>query len=228
MAFTESGNLSEARRCEREPDAGPAAAPAVRIPRESLAKLPLLHAEAARNASLGRFLANSIAVAGLLVLLGGTALLASGGSSASALVWSLLLLAGVVAMTANSLRRPPRRLPEAFLETAAADLRAILLYTGFAWGAGAFLVLPAAPAPALALGFAIVPLLLTALLLKDEGGVMAFAGPVTVLGAAAALFQQWPDGRLLAPVILATGLALTLFCRRQGGRARLRMTSGVA
>jgi hypothetical protein len=136
------------------------------------------------------------------------------------------VLAGVAAMVTNYTRRPAHGSGAPDLETSAADLRAILLYTGFAWGAGAFLALSMAPAPGLALVFCLAPALLATMLLKDEGGTLAFIGPLIVLTAAAALFQHWPDGRMIAPAILTAGIVLTLFSRRQYGRMQIRAGRG--
>ncbi|HEX3754832.1 MAG TPA: hypothetical protein VHV26_07120 [Rhizomicrobium sp.] len=221
MARTDSGKLPEAGRHEAGLPAEPVLARQVPIPRESLAKLGLLHAEAACHVSLGRFVANSVTLAGLLMLMGGASLLAGGGTLASDFVWSVLVLAGVTAITVNFIRGPARAPLAPPLESSAADLRAILLYTGFAWGAGAFLALPADPGPGVALGFAIAPALLARALLKDRAGIAAFCLPAIGLTAAAALLQHWRQGHVLAPGILAAGILIILFTYLETGRARL-------
>jgi hypothetical protein len=196
------------------------------IPHAAIARLPLLHAEAAEQARLGRFVSRSVPAAGLLMLAGAATLAAGGGTGESNLgsdfVWSLLVLAGVAAMTLNHIRgQAAGSLRRTRIEVAAADLRAILLYTGFAWGAGAFLALPAEPGVPLALAFALAPALLMVALLKDEGGIAAFTAPVMVLTAAAALFKDWPGGHIACALLVAAGLAVILFVHLHNGRARL-------
>ena len=145
------------------------------IPYEALARLPQLHGEAGRNLATATFLARSPQASVVLMALGGAVLLAGGGTLKADFAWAALVLIGIVAMTRNYIRgfaRSLRRLP---LAEAAADLRALLLYTGAAWGVGAFLVMPDLPAPALAFGFAVLPSLGVALVLKDGPATLAFA-----------------------------------------------------
>src|SRR5271154_2952099 len=151
MALLDSETHSNAPR----PDSAPSGIADSRrpIPHDYLARLPLLYDEAARDVRLGAFLSRSVAAAGLLMLAGAAALLAGGGTLQSDFVWSVLVLAGIAAMTVNYIRGQATPLSRVNLDVAAGDLRAILLYTGFAWGAGAFLSLPAAPGALLALAF---------------------------------------------------------------------------
>lgn len=217
MALTDSENPSNAQRPVSVPPVpGPRA-----VPHDYLARLPVLHDEAARNLHLLGFVGRSALAACLLMLAGTATLLLGGGTLPSNFVWSLLVLAGVSAMTANYIRAqaraPMRRIG---LEQAAADLRAMLLYTGFAWGAGAFLTLPADTGALLGIAFAAIPVVLLALLLRDEAGIAAFAAPVTVLTAAACLFKPWPGATLVAPVILAAGIAVIVAAYLRGSRAQ--------
>ena len=89
-------------------------------------------------------------------------------------------------------------------------LRRMLFYTGAAWGAGAWLIMPAQPSPVLAAGFAILPCLGLGLLLGDQKGTTAFTAPVLLATASAVCLQPWPSGLWVAAIILATGLAV--FC----------------
>ena len=215
MALLDSNNHSNAPRSDSAPQPGA-------IPHDYLARLPVLHAEAARDARLGGFLSRSVQAAGPLMLAGAASLFAGGGTLQSDFVWSVLVLAGIAAMIVNYLRGQPGTANRVNLDVAAADLRAILLYTGFAWGAGAFLALPAAPGAALALAFAAGPALLMAVLLKDEGGVAAFAGPCFGLAVTAALVKHWPEGRIIAPVLLAGWIAVILLSHRNALRLERR------
>jgi hypothetical protein len=118
------------------------------------------------------------------------------------------VLIGIVAMTQNHIRfyaRTPRGMP---LRQAVRDLRLRLLYTGAAWGAGAFLVMPLLPAPALALGFAVLPSLALSLLLKDAKGAAAFGAPAILASAIAAISGAWPLNLWVAAILLIAGLSL--------------------
>jgi hypothetical protein len=191
------------------------------IPLDSLARLPVLHAEAERNARLGGFIEHSVPAAGLLMLAGLAILLAGGGTLQSDFAWSALVLAGIAAILVNYIRGPARAPRRTKLEISAADLRAILLYTGTAWGAGAFLSLPAYPGVPLIFAFAMGPALLI-FLLKDQAGFAAFMAPIVILTAAASSLLHWPAGQLLAAVILSAGTAIIILPWLHSERARLR------
>ncbi len=191
------------------------------VPYEALNRLDRLHDEAAANLTLGRFLARSSQACIVLMLAGALTLLwtslAGGAASLKAdFGWAALVLIGIVAMTRTCIRGHARSLRRVPLQEAASDLRVLLLYTGMAWGVGALLVMPGLPAPALAFGFAALPCLALALILKDEKGVIAFTLPVTVTTATAAMMGAWPlDIYVAAAVSLAgAGIALLPMLRR--------------
>ena len=94
--------------------------------------------------------------------------LGGGGTLKANFAWAALLLLGVIAMTRNFIRGYARSLRRVPLEEAAADLHALLLYMGVVWGAGAFLVMPGLPAPALVFSFAAAPSLVLTLMLRDR------------------------------------------------------------
>ncbi|MDB5739626.1 MAG: hypothetical protein JWP16_666 [Alphaproteobacteria bacterium] len=173
-------------------------------PYAALAALPRLHAEAGANLALSRFLARSAPACMILMLAGITALSLSGGGSLKAgFAWSALLLLGIIAMTRNYIRGFARSLRRVPLQEAVSDLRILLLYSGTAWGSGAFLIMPDLPAPALVLAFALVPSFAMALCLKTEA--FFFTVPVTVAVASATVLGAWPLDSLVAPIILAAG-----------------------
>ncbi len=178
----------------------------------ALARLPALHGEASRNMQLSQFLARSPQACIALMLAGGTLLAwasADGGGTLKAdFAWVALVLIGIVGMTRNYIRGFARSLRRVPLQEAASDLRMLLLYTGAAWGAGAFLVMPELPAPALVLAFAIGPSLACALILKDNKGVIAFTTPAMATTASAAMLGAWPLDIWVAGVTLGAGLAI--------------------
>src|SRR5262245_15110435 len=100
MALTDSENSPNAQR----PVSVPPFAGQRPIPNEYLARLPALHDEAAENLRLIGFIGHSAGAAGLLMLAGAATLLLGGGTLPSNFVWSLLVLAGVAAMTVNHIR----------------------------------------------------------------------------------------------------------------------------
>lgn len=195
------------------------------VPYAALSRLPALHGEASRNIYLSRFLARSPQACIALMLVGALVLIwSSAGAGAASLkadfAWGSLVLIGIVGMTRNFIRGFARSLRRVPLQEAASDLRMLLLYTGTAWGAGAFLVMPDLPAPALVFLFAALPALATAMLLRDAKGVAAFILPSSAGIAAAALMGAWPLDVWVAAAVLAAGAAIMgltmLHCAMRG------------
>jgi hypothetical protein len=178
----------------------------------ALRRLVDLHGEAGRNLALAQFLARSPGACVILMLAGISVLtwtvLAGGGSLRADFGWAALVLFGVAAMTRNYIRGFARSLRRTPLQESASDLMMLLLYTGAAWGMGAFLVMPDLPAPALGFLFAAAPCAGVALALKHAGGTLAFTAPATIIPAAAAMMGAWPLDFGVAAAILATGTAI--------------------
>jgi len=197
------------------------------VPGEALARLPALHREAGRELRLSQFLARSPRFCVALMLAGVATLIwtfhdASRDVLAADFIWATAILIGIAAMTRTTIQgfaRSPRLAP---LQHTASELRLFLLYTGAAWGAGAFLAMPALPSPALAFVFAIGPSLVCALILKDQEAVIAFSAPVTLLTAGAALLGAWPYGGWVSGTILAAGAATVSFSMLQCAIRRRR------
>jgi hypothetical protein len=181
--------------------------PPTAIPYEALARLSHLHGEARADLSLNGMLARSPQACVLLMVGGALVLMASDASLKCDFAWAAALLMGVLAMTRNYIRGFARSLRRVPLQEAASDLRTLLLYTGMAWGTGAFVVMPGLPSPAFAIAFAILPCFAIALILRDEKGATAFCIPIMILSAAAALMQAWPADSLVAAFILLAGTA---------------------
>lgn len=163
-------------------------------PGAALRRLPQLHDEsrlALRRASL---LARAVPAAGSLLVLGTLAAMFGGGALAPTFAWCVAVCCGVAAVLASHLRAT-----SVFKDLAGstADMRAILLYMGVAWGAGAFLAL--APQPALLVWFLVLPSLAVGLMLGDLPAILAFAVPVTFFGLAAILLRT---GSITAAAIL--------------------------
>jgi hypothetical protein len=196
------------------------------FPHEALLRLPQLHREVSRNFSEARLLARAPAAALLLMLAGAATLLCAARDESltiqAGFAWSVLVWAGIALMTRTYIRGFARAADPVPLSVAAADLRAILLYTGLAWGAGAYLVLPAAVPALAALAFALLPPLGLTLLLRDERAATAFALPVALL-AGAALTEAGRAGLAAAigPAVLIAGF-LPCLLRRSPALPQLR------
>ena len=112
----------------------------------------------------------------------------------------------------------PIELPS--LRTSKLDLNAVMLYGGFAWGAGAFIVLPAAATMTGLLLFTMGGALALGIILRAKGAALYFLVPNILLAAAAALFGS--AGLIASAMILVLGgsvaAAIELFGRFMGRR----------
>ncbi len=183
------------------------------VPHQALDRLSALRGEAGHTLHLLRFLGRSPQACLCLMLAGAVTLIwASRGDTSATLqsdfFWVLSVLAGVVAVTGNYIRAYARGARRLAPHKAATELRLLLLYTGAAWGLGAFLVMPELPMPALAIAFAAAPSLALTLLLRDRKGAIAFTAPVILAGAGAAIVGAWPFALWVAAAILVAGMAI--------------------
>jgi hypothetical protein len=186
-----------------------------------IAKLAHLHAEAEETARLANLLGRSFYAAIALPLLGVlTILLSDGTGLARPLVWCAFVAAAAIAMLrtyAHTIGQPFER---AALKSFAKDMSAILLYAGFAWGAGAFLALPSGTSVATAILFAAVPGIAIAALLREREAVFLFLAPVATLASFASVLQPFADGALTAGLIVvacAAVAAVAMLRDRRGG-----------
>lgn len=196
-------------------DNAPVAVPApisAPLPQSALNRLPQLHEESRLAMRRAGLLSRAVPAAGALLAMGAVAALLGGGTLASSFVWSLLVLGGIIAILISHFRTAA-----VFKDMAgsAADLRAILLYLGAAWGLGAFLTL--APQPALLVAFAVLPTLALALLLRDAPAILAFAAPATLLTMAGLMLRAQSGNGVLALLLLQASIAGFLLYRRQRG-----------
>ena len=195
---------------------------------DGIAKLAHLHAEAEETARLanllGRSLYAAIALPALALL---TLALNDGVGVTRPLVWCAFVAAAAVAMLRAYFQTIDRPFERAALRSFAKDLSAILLFAGFAWGAGAFLALPAASGVTGALLFAAIPGVAVAALLREREAAFLFLVPVAALASFASVLRPFADGILSAGLILvACALvagAATLYDRRGGNFERPAM-----
>ena len=193
-----------------------------------MARLATLHAEAEETARLANLLGRAPHAAGLLTLGAGLAAATafSATQQAALAAWLVLMLIGIGAIArayGQAIRAPFERAP---LAAFADDFTALLTYAGFAWGAGAFLVLPAATGPIAAAGFAVIPAALVAGLLRTRLTALAFLAPCATLSAFAMVLRPLPGGVLAAALtVLAAGAiaAAALWADRLEGRSLPRL-----
>jgi hypothetical protein len=194
------------------------------LPLLALDRLSQLNAESGDATELAQLLAGAVNAAGALTLLGMAALTFEAGASLkSCFAWAVLVLMGIGALLRSYIRSTAAAFDRAPLNEAAKDLRAILLYAGFAWGAGTFLMLPPDASPVSALAFAVLPALAVALLLKDRDGPLAFLMPITAMSLAAAILRPWPDAGLVTALLLMlhSSIAAHIILRGRNRRAGL-------
>ena len=189
-------------------------------PADAVAKLAVLHAEAEETARLANLLGRALHAAIALPLAATLVIaLSSGTSVAPRAAWAVLVAVASLAIArayANAIGRPFER---AALHSFAQDLTAVLVYSGCAWGAGAFLVLPGSAPVGSALMFAAGPALGIGLLLRERRAVLFFLAPVAALTSFACVLRQFSEGTMNAALVLIASAivaaALILFHRRE-------------
>jgi hypothetical protein len=172
------------KQLHRTLDAAPA-------PHASLLQLAMLHDEARETALLANLLGRAPYAAAALA---GAALITAGLSftrspTAALVTWLVLVAAGIGALArayANTIKSPFERVP---LRAFSRDLSAILFYAGFAWGAGAFLAVPATASVLPILLFSAGTCAAVALLLRARDQSLIFLAPVAGLSALAPLMR---------------------------------------
>ncbi len=175
----------------------------------AIAKLKVLHAEAEETARLANLLGRSGYVGIILPFLAIITMgLAIEMNPVPQMVWILFVGAVALAMLLayrHALKRPFER---TVLKDYAKDLSAILLFAGFAWGAGAFLALPAGTPAVAAISFALLPAAVVASLLRDRDALALFLAPVAAMTAAACLLKPLAGGWMAAGLVLGTAAVL--------------------
>jgi hypothetical protein len=171
-------------------------------PRSLVARLAALHAEAKETARLANLLGRSIHVAAALVAMGGATLLFAGILTAENLVWSgfMLVAVGVIAIAfRRTIKRPFER---AALKSFSQDFDAIMAFGGTAWGAGAFLALPADTSFAAPILFSAGAGAIIAVLLREYETTLHFLAPVAALASYACVLRPLPGSALAAALVL--------------------------
>jgi hypothetical protein len=179
---------------------------AERPPISALSRLALLHDEASETESLAALLNRSPWLAGALALaaLATAAVAAPRTHTAPLIVWLLLIGGAVAALWRLHLRALGSPVERGTLAGFAQDLSAILIYAGFAWGAGVLLALPQDAGPALSAGFTGGVALIVAGALRMRHVSLRFLVPVTAMGAfAAAMVRADARAGTVAGIVMA-------------------------
>jgi len=177
-------------------------------PRAYIARLAELHDEAAETALLANLLGRVPYLAAILLAVTIATAMLVHAPAAPLLTWVTLIGAGLVALMrvyVIMIAAPFERAPLRFF---ARDLQAIMLYVGFAWGAGSFLALPADVTLVHVLAFGVGPTAFVALITRASDAVACFAIPAVLLSAAAAASRPFESGAFASAAILATGFAI--------------------
>lgn len=177
-------------------------------PLAALARLAELRDEAAETARLANLLGRTPLAAAVLAVPSVCVAFWLHDALAPLLTWLVLVGAGQFALVRaymTAIAAPFEREP---LRMFSGDLVAIMLYVGFAWGAGCFLALPGSAGLIPVLAFGAGAILLEGIALRSPEATASFAIPVTALSATAELFRPVGGGLIASATVLASGAVL--------------------
>jgi hypothetical protein len=173
-----------------------------------LARLAVLHQEHVEIARLAELLART-PMAACALIIGGLLQLVFFGTLVplvTVAVWALFVIAGALGLLRLVSQTERSSFELGPLQAFALDLNAMLLYAGFAWGAGAFLAVPVSAGALTLETYALGAALAIAAILRLRTPVLCFLVPSLVLAIAAALVG--PGGFPAALAILFLGILL--------------------
>ena len=186
--------------------------PAPSLARAYLTRLSQLHDEAAKTALLANLLGRApyaaIVLAAAAIVT--AALVASSAPTAELGTWLVLVAAGLGAAVrayAKAIRAP---FELATLQGFARDLSATLVYAGFAFGAGAILVLPANVSLLTLLAFGTGTSALVGVFLRVRDMTLCFLVPAVTLSAFAAVLRPFQGGVTDMAAMLVAGVAVAV------------------
>ena len=183
---------------------------ATSLARAYLTRLSQLHDEAAKTALLANLLGRAPYAAAALAAAAVVTAVLAGAPAAELGTWLVLVAAGVGAAArayAKAIRAP---FELATLQGFARDLSATLVYAGFAFGAGAILVLPANVSLLALLAFGVgVPALIGAFL-RVRDMTLCFLVPAVTLSAFAAVLRPFQGGVMDMAAMLIAGAAVAV------------------
>ncbi len=160
-----------------------------------VARLAMLHTEAQDTARLANLLGRSIYVSAAVAIMAIAAFALGGTGFLEGITWAVFMSVAVVAAALayrRTIRQPFERVA---LKSFSQDLNAILVFAGFAWGAGAFLALPVAASMGTIVVFSAGAGAIIALLLREQECAFLFLAPVALLASFACVLRPLPGGR---------------------------------
>lgn len=191
-------------------------------PRNPIALLASLHAEAAETARLANLLGRSRHAAIALAAMCALTLALRGANLAESATWAgfILVAAGAIALAYR--RTIGQAFERAALKSFSQDLDAILVFAGFAWGAGAFLALPANADTGLAVLFSSGACMTVAIVLRQRDAAFLFLAPVAALASFACVLRPLSGGALAAALVLIAcgAVAATAALAERSSRTR--------
>jgi hypothetical protein len=171
---------------------------------ESLARLSAVHAEAQETALLANLLGRTLFAGLVLATATAIAVVEAHASLVREISWGLLMLIGVGALIWAYLTTIGSPFAISALRVFGADLSGILFYAGFAWGAGAFLILPFDSGPVAAVLFSACMAVVVASILREPEPVVIFVVPVALLTGLAAFLRPFPTAELTASLAVTS------------------------
>ena len=173
-------------------------------------KLAALHVEGRETARLANLLGRSAYLVLALPALSLAALAASGLSDGLVrpLVWTAFIAVATTAIVVAYRRAIGRPFERNALKSFSQDLSAILLFAGFAWGAGAFLVMPVHMATGAMAVFVAAGGVSVGLLLREQEMVFRFLAPAAVLASLACVVRPSAGGALDLAMVLTVSAAI--------------------
>jgi hypothetical protein len=179
------------------------------LARGYLTRLSQLHDEAAKTALLANLLGRAPYVAAAVAASAfvTVALAASTAPVAELATWLVLVAAGIgvgARAYAKAIRAP---FELGTLQGFAGDLSATLVYAGFAFGAGAMLVLPANVSLMVLLAFGVGTSALIGAVLGVRDMTLCFLVPAVTLSAFAAILRPFQGGLVDMTAMLVAGAA---------------------
>jgi hypothetical protein len=169
-----------------------------------VARLAMLHAEARETARLANLLGRSAYAVLALPAITIAALVLSGFGAGfvPALVWLVFMSVASAAILMVYRRTIGQPFERAALKSFSLDLSAILVFAGFAWGAGAFLGMTAHTALGVPALFVATAAAVIGLLLREREMVFLFLAPAAVLASFACVLRPTTGGALDSALVL--------------------------
>ena len=171
---------------------------------DPVARLSAVHAEAEETALLANLLGRTMYAGVTLAAASALALSLAHPPLAREVSWGLLMLIGSGALIWSYVKTIRSPFEHRALRTFGSDLSALLFYSGFAWGAGAFLILPNDASPVTALLFSACMAVVFASILRSHEPVIIFVVPVALLTALAAFLRPFPLADLTASLAVTS------------------------